>query len=97
MHISGAPMFEVNTGWIAYNFFTMYRNWGGYQYREVSAGDQSSFRWWGPNSNPAYYHTLYNERKGYWPYGNFGCVSWITGSYVNGPVRSGCIHYNLPS
>jgi hypothetical protein len=89
MHVAYAPMAPVNTGWTGYGG-VMYRNWGWGS--QVSAGDYSTYQWIpvGQSVPPAYIHTLYNERKANYN-GSVSCVSWISGSIVNGPVRSSCV------
>lgn len=89
MEIAGTPMFPVNTGWTGFGG-VMYRTWG--PGTQVSAGDYSIYQWIpvGQSVPPAFVHTLYNERKANYN-GTVSCVSWISGSIPNGPVRSSCV------
>jgi hypothetical protein len=90
MEIAAAPMAPVNTGWAATNFWIVERVWGPAS--QVRAADQSDFFWapWPATQPRSYQHRLSSLRFANYN-GTAGCSSGITGSWVNGPIRSSCI------
>jgi hypothetical protein len=91
MEVAYSPMAPVNTGWWGYNFWITGRIWGPGGI--VLGQDQSSYYWLPLRVQPGprfYEHTLYNQRTAR-ANGVASCGSSVTGSFVNGPVRSLCV------
>lgn len=92
LEVPNAPMFGGNTGWRAFNGWPTVREWGPSTSR-VRTGDQAEFDWniAGPTVPPrSFHHQLSTETIGR-PSGAPTCNSSIQGSWVAGPIRSGCI------
>jgi hypothetical protein len=87
LHQIGVPMFPVNVGWLGYAIIVG-RAWGP---ANLVMSDEYGRFFLAPAGNPiAFDHTMRQQRIAF-SNGSVNCSSTITGSYVQGPVRSACV------
>lgn len=91
MEVGWSPMNPVNTGWWGYNNWITGRVWGPGS--SIYGSAETTFKWTPMGVPPTFIHTLYNQRTVNFA-GIATCSTPIVGSWVNGPLRSGCVISN---